>query len=477
MNLNPSITDVFSSASFAGHHAAKNKSTDPSTVTWSSRGKGIYAYILSTLSFTIVLKYTSVGFSVSFTEILLGRYVTGSFVRIYDMCPMAKVVSCIAIGFKFHIMVYLFKYAITLFERRLIWERCEKPWAKKNCYSLTGNATYYKMCVQEFNASYCNELYWESSGMQYWKYVVLDDFNFILFNLFTLLGFCIAVFVLNYKGIRSLEKAFTLLLWIPMFLSVLLGMIAFTRPGFLSGMESLWVFHWEKLLNYDLWLSAFENTFLVNNNGLFVLSFISSHSNFYDDVMYDVLAVIFSHVFFGSFLIAPIFSVLKVYGNVPIKNFHVGSQTVLCLAVVEAFVELTENRINIYYVSGGMAVLELTMSEALIYPFQFSVATNVLFFLLVIQLVYGYKRYNDNFHFMMGYQPPFIFHCLEISSTDLLQAFKYNASWGPKVPLLSKSRVVFNSKDITKEFMYRKELYKKPFMKTKDFSDQLYWVL
>ena len=31
-----------------------------------------------------------VGFSVSFTEILLGRYVTGSFVRIYDMCPMAK---------------------------------------------------------------------------------------------------------------------------------------------------------------------------------------------------------------------------------------------------------------------------------------------------------------------------------------------------------------------------------------------------
>ena len=57
--------------------------------------------------------------------------------------------------------------------------------------------------------------------------------------------------------------------------------------------------------------------------------------------------------------------------------FEVGSQTVLCLAVVEAFVELTENRINIYYVSGGMAVLELTMSVMALF-------IEVIFFFLII---------------------------------------------------------------------------------------------
>lgn len=53
-----------------------------------------------------------------------------------------------------------------------------------------------------------------------------------------------------------------------------------------------------------------------------------------------------------------------------------------------------------------------------------------------------------------------------------MQIFSYNKEWGPSLPLLKKSRIVFDSKTVTKEFMYRQELSKKPQMKPNDFKDQ-----
>lgn len=68
--------------------------------------------------------------------------------------------------------IYLLKYLISLFSGVMTWKYCKPSWAKINCYELGDQNSAYQTCVRVHSEEFCKNLTWETSGHQFWKWVI-----------------------------------------------------------------------------------------------------------------------------------------------------------------------------------------------------------------------------------------------------------------------------------------------------------------
>ncbi|KAK6630934.1 hypothetical protein RUM44_003106 [Polyplax serrata] len=533
---------------------------------WSSRMKNLMAYAVLIMCFVSVQRscfslgiYGSTIFipyiifkvflvmPVVVVEIMLGRYVTGYFIRVYTFCPMGLgllvchfIMTFLFIILSFANSIYLLKYLISLFSGVMTWKYCKPSWAKINCYELGDQNSAYQTCVRVHSEEFCKNLTWETSGHQFWK--SLGEVKILYLQI--LLSFFI----------------------LPAIFSLLLTLVSFLSPGSVTGFMEIWKMDFDLLLKPQIWVTGFEYAVVTQCIGLFPLYFVSSHGLFEDDIFIDALIVLFSDVIFCLVIALPILSIIKTVNskNPPFEDLtdvyvwisealtvypppntfwafifylemtilELGSQMIYCLSIFEATYCIFKERIHLIYIALAFVVIVIPFTAPLIllptlatFPIEVAIILNVFINLLELELFYGLRKFYDDFHFMMGYHPPFFFTLMLITAAalslifvlmklifgstfsyetsiqngeyisagipasvfiivmamrlylgyrnkDVMQIFSYNKEWGPSLPLLKKSRIVFDSKTVTKEFMYRQELSKKPQMKPNDFKDQ-----
>ncbi|KAL0270549.1 UNVERIFIED_CONTAM: hypothetical protein PYX00_007924 [Menopon gallinae] len=497
-------------------HKKKKKSTYQFYY-WSSRRTSLQCYITITLGLPNLLQFTSavehyggviwipymlcivmIGLPLVIAELALTHYINKEMIQAYEMSPLGLGVFINSLFATFCLTSF-----IHLFMVNSLSVTCEMEWGpqhnmdtiKSECLQLNGSAKDYCLsaAIQERQ---------EANHMQFQN-------EWIPYVISTILSFC--TFMVNRKGAASLQKYTIILVVVPYFCSGILLILLITLSDATNVMRRCFIVDWPLITDPVIWSICFQraiNGFSIANLGL---TFASIHGDFHNDIMVDVVLCFLTQLlgtFIFSFIILGLTGVynrgLKV---LPLSEDFPDFMT-LCYWLLHGLLTLPQpvGLWTFFFVTAIMVIAfgELCFMFAAVCDAVISLIPKLrnntfsvkLFFALAFYLMgIGMISVSALLLLTITHEEPFdpmrnnsvllfgihVVIYLVIGLVQMLilkknkenvNIFRANKNWGPADPLLKKSRLIFNSRVITEEHIYRQKLYKRQLAKPYDITNQ-----
>ncbi|WP_169710428.1 sodium-dependent transporter [Natranaerobius trueperi] len=182
-------------------------------------------------------------------------------------------------------------------------------------FCTLGIAFYYSVVtgwsLRYLAYSFSGTLSSDVDAMGLWNSFTTDPSQTILFHLIAVI---LAILII-YKGIKSIERAISVLLPSLFVVIIILAIRALTLPGAFDGIHHLFVPDWPQLLNRRVWLKAFTQAAWSTGAGWGVLMIYAVYSREKEDIGRNSFIIGFADVLAGFFAGTAV--VATVYATAP----------------------------------------------------------------------------------------------------------------------------------------------------------------
>ena len=276
-----------------------------------------------------------IGIPILFQELVMGQYLSsGGMTIVEQFCPILKgagisrmVLLILTNIYYAIIIVWALFYLLSSFTSipDLPWSTCSGWWnTNSTCLDVTTKDARGNNIVQDTDA-------YKTPMEEFWQYrtLQLDKSNSSQYELsrnglveglgslqWELFGLLLSVWIMVYLIVRKGACKSRIVIWIttlaPYVCLTILLVRALTSPGASIGIYYLFYPEWRKLLDYNTWLRAFEQTIYTYHVGYGVIPTLASYNKFHYNLfkgavlsallqmLSNVLACIFVFSIFGQ---------------------------------------------------------------------------------------------------------------------------------------------------------------------------------